>query len=201
MRRTSNVRWLICACVAFLGAAHAHDTLQLAQHAYIATCAGCHGVDRQGKSGVPNLADKFWLWGRDAASIEQIIRHGIRTPDPQTRQGVMPGFKHNDAELTDANIADLIVKLTQLAGRKADAQAVERAEENWVWCVDCHGKEGKGVQSIGGPDLTDKEWLYGGDKKSIAESIAEGRKGICPGGPKLDEKSIKALAQWLANAK
>jgi cytochrome c oxidase cbb3-type subunit III len=168
------------------------------QAAYSAHCANCHGADRKGRVGIPNLADDVWYWGGDAANVEQTIRHGIRTADPQTRTGAMPGFKHNDAELTDANIADLLIKLDQLAGRKVDAQALERAEENWVWCVDCHGKEGRGVQAIGGPNLIDKESLYGNDKKTLALSIAEGRKGVCPGGDgKLNDAAIKALAQWL----
>jgi len=197
MRCAFLVRLLLCAGIALIGKVHAQETLAI--RAYQANCASCHGADRRGKIGVPNLADKIWLWGGDTASIETTIRHGIRSSDPATRQGAMPGFKHNDAELTDENIADLLVKLRQLAGRQADAKAVERADENWVWCVDCHGKEGKGMQSIGAPDLIDGEWLYGGDKQSIAESIGEGRKGVCPGGNgKLDDAAIKSLAQWLA---
>jgi cytochrome c oxidase cbb3-type subunit 3 len=178
--------------------AQAQDTVS-AQAAYSTNCASCHGTDRRGRVGIPNLADDVWLWGGDAASIEQTIRHGIRTDDPQTRVGVMPGFKHNDAELNDDNIADLIEKIEQLSGRKADAKAVERAEENWVWCVACHGEQGEGVQAMGGPSLVDKETLYGNDKKTLALSIAEGRKGVCPGGDgKLNDAAIKALAQWLA---
>lgn len=179
--------------------AQAQEKTLSPQAVYAAHCANCHGANRQGRVGIPNLADTVWYWGGDAASIEQTIRHGIRTDDPQTRVGVMPGFKHNDAELTDDNITDLIEKIEQLSGRKADAKAVERAEENWVWCVACHGDEGKGVQTMGGPSLVDKETLYGNDRKTLALSIAEGRKGVCPGGDgKLDDATIKALAKWLA---
>lgn len=193
-------RWLASGCCALAwSVAQSQDASVNAESAYATHCASCHGANRTGRVGVPSLADKIWYWGGDAASIEQTIRHGIRSNDPQTRQGVMPGFKHNDAELTDANIADLIEKLEQLAGRKANAQAVERAEENWVWCVDCHGKEGQGVPTIGGPSLVDQETLYGNDKKSLAISIGEGRKGVCPGGNgKLDDATTKSLAQWLA---
>ena len=195
---THPLRLLIAASLLASGLAQAQDNAS-AQVAYAANCASCHGADLRGRVGIPNLADDVWLWGFDAASIEATIRHGIRSSDPQTRQGAMPGFKHNDAELTDENIADLLVKLDQLAGRKVDAQALERAEENWVWCVDCHGKEGQGVQSIGGPNLVDNESLYGNEKKTLALSIAEGRKGVCPGGNgKLDDATIKALAKWLA---
>jgi cytochrome c oxidase cbb3-type subunit 3 len=28
-------------------------------------------------------------------------------------------------------------------------------------CVACHGKDGKGNQALGAPDLTDDYWLYG----------------------------------------
>ena len=30
-------------------------------------------------------------------------------------------------------------------------------------CVSCHGAEGKGMQALGAPDLTDDYWLYGDD--------------------------------------
>src|SRR6185436_20120470 len=38
-------------------------------------------------------------------------------------------------------------------------------------CAACHGRDGRGNRALGAPDLTDRDWLYGGDGKSILTSI------------------------------
>lgn len=45
-------------------------------------------------------------------------------------------------------------------------------------CAVCHGSDGVGSQSF--PNLTDKDWLYGGDPTTIMQSIANGRNGLMP---------------------
>ncbi|MBI3230541.1 MAG: cytochrome-c oxidase, cbb3-type subunit III [Burkholderiales bacterium] len=45
-------------------------------------------------------------------------------------------------------------------------------------CAQCHGSDAQG--SKGFPNLTDKDWLYGGDPATIAKTIAEGRNGQMP---------------------
>ncbi|MFW5824031.1 MAG: cytochrome-c oxidase, cbb3-type subunit III [Marinobacter sp.] len=45
-------------------------------------------------------------------------------------------------------------------------------------CALCHGSAGRG--SIGFPNLTDDDWLYGGDPDTIVETISNGRKGNMP---------------------
>ena len=45
-------------------------------------------------------------------------------------------------------------------------------------CSQCHGSDAGG--SKGFPNLTDKDWLYGGKLESIQASITEGRNGTMP---------------------
>lgn len=45
-------------------------------------------------------------------------------------------------------------------------------------CAVCHGTDGKG--SYGFPNLTDNDWLYGGEPAQIAQSIHDGRSGVMP---------------------
>ena len=45
-------------------------------------------------------------------------------------------------------------------------------------CAQCHGSDARG--SKGFPNLTDTDWLYGGDHEKIMESIANGRHGVMP---------------------
>lgn len=45
-------------------------------------------------------------------------------------------------------------------------------------CAQCHGSDAKG--GVGYPNLTDKDWLYGGAPEQIVETITKGRNGIMP---------------------
>jgi len=45
-------------------------------------------------------------------------------------------------------------------------------------CSQCHGSDAQGGK--GYPNLTDKDWLYGGEPKTIETTITEGRHGIMP---------------------
>jgi cytochrome c oxidase cbb3-type subunit 3 len=47
-------------------------------------------------------------------------------------------------------------------------------------CSACHGRDARGNHALGAPDLTDRDWLYGGDGKTILASITEGRNGVMP---------------------
>ena len=47
-------------------------------------------------------------------------------------------------------------------------------------CAACHGAEGRGNHAVGAPDLTDADWLYGGDAETILTSILDGRNGLMP---------------------
>jgi cytochrome c oxidase cbb3-type subunit 3 len=46
-------------------------------------------------------------------------------------------------------------------------------------CAQCHGSDARGGPSF--PDLTDNDWLYGGQPEQIIQSIAKGRHGVMPG--------------------
>ncbi|MFN0183275.1 MAG: cytochrome-c oxidase, cbb3-type subunit III [Aquabacterium sp.] len=45
-------------------------------------------------------------------------------------------------------------------------------------CAGCHGSDARG--SKGFPNLTDSDWMWGGDPAQIAHSIAKGRMGAMP---------------------
>ncbi len=63
-------------------------------------------------------------------------------------------------------------------------------------CALCHGADGGG--NYGFPDLTDKEWLYGGSAEKIKESIAQGRNGQMPAwGDILGEENVANVAEHI----
>jgi cytochrome c oxidase cbb3-type subunit 3 len=64
--------------------------------------------------------------------------------------------------------------------------------------VACHGADGKGMQALGAPNLTDNIWLYGGSKQRIMESIDKGRSGRMPAHAEfLGEAKAHLLAAYI----
>jgi len=60
-----------------------------------------------------------------------------------------------------------------------DPQALEIGERLFLnTCAQCHGSDAQGVK--GYPNLTDKDWLYGGDPQTILATLHEGRNGFMP---------------------
>jgi cytochrome c oxidase cbb3-type subunit 3 len=81
----------------------------------------------------------------------------------------------------------------------ADPEAVRVGQVLFIEnCAACHGRDARGNRALGAPDLTDNEWLHGGDGKSILTSITQGRQGKMPpfGGMKSDQE-IRDLANYV----
>ena len=64
----------------------------------------------------------------------------------------------------------------KLAGDSGAMAVGERLFMNY--CAQCHGSDARGSRTF--PNLTDVDWLWGGDIDAIKISIAEGRMGIMP---------------------
>ncbi len=63
-------------------------------------------------------------------------------------------------------------------------------------CAVCHGADASG--NFGYPNLTDKDWLYGGEPERIKESITLGRQGAMPAwGPILGEEAVANVAEYV----
>ena len=65
-------------------------------------------------------------------------------------------------------------------------------------CGACHGADGTGSRDFGAPNLTDREWLYGGDRETIRATITNSRFGVMPAWEdRLDPATVRALAIWV----
>jgi cytochrome c oxidase cbb3-type subunit 3 len=63
-------------------------------------------------------------------------------------------------------------------------------------CAQCHASDGGG--SRGFPNLTDKDWLWGGTPEAIKQTIAEGRSGVMPPwGPAIGDEGVKNVTAYL----
>lgn len=175
---------------------------QVGQSVFGDNCATCHGIGGTGSKGYPNLRDDVSLWGGSLADIQRTITVGIRSDHPETRTSQMPAFGRDEL-LAPAAISDLTEYVVKLSGRPADAAAVGRAAPLYAsQCLACHGAEGRGIQALGAPNLTDAEWLYGADRAAISAQIHAGTGGVMPTwSGRLSPETIKALSVYIhANA-
>lgn len=73
------------------------------------------------------------------------------------------------ARFTDMDIAAL----------SRDAEAMAAARNLFANnCATCHGSDARGA--VGFPNLTDNDWLYGGEPGTLEQTIGEGRYGVMP---------------------
>ena len=161
-------------------------------------CAPCHGAGGAGAVGYPSLADDDWLWGGELAQIHQTIRYGVRNTDDKSRNSAMPRFGADGILKADeiAATADYVLTLSGATPANASSARGEKIyAEN---CVACHGEKGEGNQELGAPRLSDKIWLYGGDRDTLIKSIANARAGNMPAWEgRLDTATIKMLAVYV----
>jgi cytochrome c oxidase cbb3-type subunit 3 len=163
-------------------------------------CSVCHGADAKGRHGFPNLTTESWLWGGDPTAIAETIRVGINSAHPKSRVSQMMAFGRDKMlQPTDVdNVVGYVRTLSDPAAAK-DLKAANIAAGKATFeanCVSCHGKDGKGNVEVGGPDLTDKNWIYGGDARSVMATVWDGRQGQMPsweGRLTLAERKMLAL--------
>lgn len=75
-----------------------------------------------------------------------------------------------------------------------DAEAIQVAERVYLNnCAVCHGSNAQG--GYGFPDLTDDDWLYGGEPEQILTTLNRGRNGLMPSWQQLGETNIENVTQ------
>jgi cytochrome c oxidase cbb3-type subunit 3 len=176
--------------------------LAVGQSVFGDNCATCHGAGGTGAKGYPNLRDDVWLWGGSLDEIHRTITVGVRSDHPEAHTSQMPAFGR-DQMLNAGQVNDMTEYVVALSGGEADSAAVGRAAPVFAeQCVACHGAAGKGDLTLGAPDLTDGEWLYGSDREDIRGQIENGRNGVMPTwAGRFSPETLKALAVYIhANA-
>lgn len=77
----------------------------------------------------------------------------------------------------------------------ADARAIGK-NLFLTYCSQCHGSDAAGARGF--PNLTDKDWLYGGDPDTIKTTITDGRAGVMPAlGEALGPQGMKEVANYV----
>ncbi|NOT16362.1 MAG: cytochrome-c oxidase, cbb3-type subunit III [Methylotenera sp.] len=107
-----------------------------------------------------------------------------------------------EQEMAKANetVAPLYAKFAAMPvetlASNAEAKAIgERLFMNN--CAQCHGSDARG--SRGFPNLTDHDWIYGGNPETITETITNGRIGMMPpmGAAVGTEDDVKNVAHYV----
>jgi cytochrome c oxidase cbb3-type subunit 3 len=158
-----------------------------------------HGALREGVRRLP-----LWWVLFSGSMFLGGIGYLVLYPGFGNHKGVLGWTSHGElARDTTANEAKLeplmhrfqLYPVEQLAGDPAAQQIGQRLfDDN---CAACHGRAAKGNQPLGAPDLTDPDWLYGGDGAAITASIHDGRAGVMPPWASLGEANVKNLAQYV----
>ena len=164
------------------------QAMETGKRLYLTYCMQCHGADARGAKGFPNLTDSDWLYGGEPEQIKQTLEAG--------RMGVMPPHAHLGAD----TVKDLANYVRSLSGLPNDAVRTAKGKEafNSAGCSGCHGPDGKGMQAIGAPNLTDKVWLYGSSEATITETINNGRQNKMPAWKEfLGDGKIQVLTAYV----
>ncbi|ELX11624.1 cytochrome c oxidase cbb3-type subunit III [Janthinobacterium sp. HH01] len=66
-----------------------------------------------------------------------------------------------------------------------------------TYCAQCHGSDARGNKGF--PNLTDKDWLFGGSPETIKETILHGRTGVMPamGAALGSDKDVENVAHYV----
>ena len=82
----------------------------------------------------------------------------------------------------------------------ADPQAQAIGERLFLnYCAQCHGSDARGNKGF--PNLSDKDWLHGGEPATIKATIMNGRIGMMPamGAALGSDKDVEAVAHYVRN--
>ena len=110
------------------------------------------------------------------------------------------GEYKQELKLAQAEYGPLFAKYAKedLVAVAADPQARAIGERLFLtYCSQCHGSDARG--SKGFPNLTDGDWLYGGEPSVIKTTIMHGRSGQMPpmGAALGSEKDIENVAHYV----
>lgn len=80
-----------------------------------------------------------------------------------------------------------------------DPAAIKIGQRLFVnYCAQCHGSDASGAQGF--PNLTDNDWLWGGEPATIEKTILDGRQGNMPAwGSMLGQDGVEKVAEYVVS--
>ena len=108
------------------------------------------------------------------------------------------GEYDGEMKQAEAKYAPIFARFQQqdIKAVAADPEAKKMGERLFLtYCAQCHGSDARGAKGF--PNLTDKDWLWGGEPEQIKTSILEGRQGVMPPHAQLGAETVKDLAHYV----
>ncbi|MBJ9975352.1 cytochrome-c oxidase, cbb3-type subunit III [Pseudomonas sp. S75] len=136
-----------------------------------------------------NPLPKWWFWlfvGTLVFSVGYLILY----PGLGNWKGILPGYEdgwtqvgewQKEMDKADARFGPIFAKFAAMPVQEVakDPQALKMGARLFASnCAVCHGSDAKGA--YGFPNLTDKDWRWGGEPETIKASIMNGRHGVMP---------------------
>ncbi|MBC3464630.1 cytochrome-c oxidase, cbb3-type subunit III [Pseudomonas sp. RW10S2] len=136
-----------------------------------------------------NPLPKWWFWlfvGTLVFSVGYLILY----PGLGNWKGILPGYENGwtqvnewqkEMDKADARFGPIFAKFAAMPVEEVakDPQALKMGARLFASnCSVCHGSDAKGA--YGFPNLTDKDWRWGGEPETIKASIMNGRHGVMP---------------------
>lgn len=145
----------------------------------------------------------FWWVAMFYISIVFALIYLILYPGIGTAKGVLgwtSAKEHSD------EVEQAIAKYEPLYQKYASipiAELAKNAKANQTggrlfatYCTICHGSDGRGNRGF--PNITDKDWLYGGTTEQIKTTIMNGRHGNMPAWlPVLGKEGVRNVASYV----
>lgn len=164
------------------------QAMAIGERLFMNYCAQCHGSDARGAKSFPNLTDGDWLGGSGHDYIKTTITNG--------RTGVMPPMAAAVGSAED--VRDVANYVLSLSGSPNDSLRASAGKVKFAACAACHGQDGKGMQAIGAPNLTDGIWLHGWGEEAIIKAVNNGFNNAMPAqSALLNEAQINVLGSYV----
>ncbi|MCC9006778.1 cytochrome-c oxidase, cbb3-type subunit III [Pseudomonas putida] len=154
-----------------------------------------------------NPLPKWWFWlfvGTLVFSVGYLILY----PGLGNWKGILPGYENGwtgvnewqkEMDKADARFGPIFAKYAAMPVEEVakDPQALKMGGRLFASnCSVCHGSDAKGA--FGFPNLTDKDWRWGGEAETIKASIMNGRHGVMPAwGEVIGDQGVADVAAFV----
>ncbi|MBF8755685.1 cytochrome-c oxidase, cbb3-type subunit III [Pseudomonas guariconensis] len=154
-----------------------------------------------------NPLPKWWFW-LFVGTLVFAVGYLILYPGLGNWKGILPGYENGwtqvnewqkEMDKADAKFGPIFAKFAAMPVEEVakDPQALKMGGRLFASnCSVCHGSDAKGA--YGFPNLTDKDWRWGGEPETIKASIMEGRHGVMPGWAEvIGEQGVADVAAFV----
>ncbi len=157
----------------------------------------------EGLEELNNPMPRWWMWKFYITIVFGLVYLALY-PGLGTFAGKLGwtsiGEYQQELAVADAEVGPMFekYKATDLKAVAADPKAQAMGERLFLtYCAQCHGSDARGNK--GYPNLTDGDWLYGGEPDVIKATLLKGRHGQMPpmGAAVGGEKEVENVAHYV----